>query len=135
MERKTAQGDAIRAVIERAARPLTAQEVLELARAVVPRVGIATVYRNLKALLEDGWLKLVELPGDPSSRYERSHHGHHHHFQCHDCNRVFDIHGCPRGLDQITPAGFTVHSHELLLYGRCADCNGPDAQATKAATP
>lgn len=129
MERKTAQGDAIRAVIEYAARPLTAQEVLDLARVQVPRVGIATVYRNLKSLVEDGWLKLVDLPGDPSSRYERAHHGHHHHFQCNTCNRVFDIHGCPRGLEQITPNGFTVQRHELLLYGLCADCNLPDAQA------
>jgi Fur family ferric uptake transcriptional regulator len=127
MERKTIQGDAIREVLADAPHPLTAQEVLDLARVRVAKVGIATVYRNLKALVEEGWLKVVELPGDQTSRYERADRDHHHHFQCDACGRVFDIEGCPRGLDALAPIGFAVRRHELLLYGQCADCNASNA--------
>ena len=54
MERNTRQRSAIRDSIARADRPLLPQEVLEAARQDVPGLGIATVYRNLKALVEEG---------------------------------------------------------------------------------
>ena len=84
-------------------------------------MGIATVYRNLKLLVEEGSVQVVELPGD-SPRYESKHLGHHHQFQCRACERVFDVHGCPGDLARLAPAGFRVEAHELTLYGQCADC-------------
>ena len=54
MERNTRQRSAIRDAIAQAQRPLLPQEVLEAARTEVPGLGIATVYRNLKALVEEG---------------------------------------------------------------------------------
>ena len=121
MERSTRQRTAIRDALDAAQRPLLPQEVLAAARAVVPGLGIATVYRNLKALLDDGAVKLVALPGE-NPRYETVGHGHHHHFQCTACSRVFDVHACPGDLSRLAPAGFTVEDHELTLYGRCRDC-------------
>ena len=67
-ERATRQKTAIRTVIDAARRPLTPLEVLEAARRQVPALSIATVYRNLKALLEDGAIEAVQLPGE-SPRY------------------------------------------------------------------
>jgi Fur family ferric uptake transcriptional regulator len=119
--RSTRQRSAIRAAIELAQRPLLPQEVLAAAQAQVPGLGIATVYRNLKALLDEGAVKLVTLPGE-NPRYEAMGHGHHHHFQCTACERVFDVHACPGDLSRLAPAGFTVDDHELTLYGRCRDC-------------
>lgn len=121
MERSTRQRAAIRAVIEAAARPLSPQEVLDGARADVSGLGIATVYRNLKLLVDEGSVQAVELPGE-SPRYESTHLAHHHHFQCRVCQRVFDVHGCPGALGHLAPTGFVVESHELTLYGRCAEC-------------
>lgn len=130
MERSTRQRAAIRAVIDAAKRPLSPQEVLASAQADVSALGQATVYRNLKLLLEAGEIQVVNLPGD-SPRYESAQHEHHHHFQCSACNRVFDVHQCPGNLAKLAPAGFTVESHELTLYGRCADCQQP-AKRTRA---
>lgn len=126
MERSTRQRSAIRAAIEQAQRPLLPQEVLAAAQAEVPGLGIATVYRNLKALLDEGEVKLVALPGE-NPRYEAVGHGHHHHFQCTACERVFDVHACPGDLSRLAPAGFTVEDHELTLYGRCRECQPPKA--------
>lgn len=120
-ERSTRQRVAMRAVIESAARPLSPQEICELAQAEVPALGMATVYRNLKLMVEAGEIEAVVLPGD-GARYEPAHRGHHHHFQCDECKRVFDIHECPGNLDKLAPKGFTVERHELTLYGRCDGC-------------
>lgn len=121
MERATRQRTAIRAAIEGARRPLSPQEVLAAAREVVPALGMATVYRNLKLLLDEGAIQPVELPGD-SPRYEAAGREHHHHFQCDECHRVFDVPECPGDLGRLAPAGFTVARHDITLYGRCSDC-------------
>jgi len=127
MERNTRQRSAIRDAIAEAHRPLLPQEVLAAAQSQVPGLGIATVYRNLKALVDEGELQAVTLPGE-NPRFELVGHGHHHHFQCRDCGRVFDVHACPGDLQRLAPAGFTVDGHDLTLYGRCRDCAAPPAR-------
>jgi Fur family transcriptional regulator, ferric uptake regulator len=126
MERNTRQRTAIRDALQRAHRPLLPQEVLVAAQAQTPRLGLATVYRNLKALVEEGVLCTVELPGE-NPRFELAGRQHHHHFQCLDCQRVFDVHACPGDLSRLAPPGFTVLDHELTLYGRCGECAAPSA--------
>jgi Fur family ferric uptake transcriptional regulator len=131
MERSTRQRAAIRGAIEAAGRPLSPQEVLEAAQREVPALGMATVYRNLKLLLEDGSVQMVELPGD-SARYEAAGHGHHHHFRCEACHRVFDIHDCPGDLAKLVPKGFSVRHHDITLYGLCSDCQPARAGRRRA---
>jgi Fur family ferric uptake transcriptional regulator len=121
MERNTRQRSAIRDAIALADRPLLPQEVLDAAQVQVPGLGIATVYRNLKMLVEEGALQPVHLPGE-NPRYELVGHQHHHHFQCTQCQRVFDVHACPGDFSRLAPQGFTVEAHDLTLYGRCKDC-------------
>ena len=137
MERTTRQHAAIRAVLVEAGRPLTPAEVLDEARRHVAALGLATVYRNLRALVDEGALAVVTLPGE-APRYEAADHGHHHHFRCDVCQRVFDVHRCPGDLARLAPPGFTVDRHEITLYGRCSDCTParePAAEARRARTP
>ncbi len=121
MERNTRQRTAIREAIAQAGRPLLPQEVLEAAQGGAPGLSIATVYRNLRALIDDGQLRPVVLPGE-NARYELAGGGHHHHFQCLQCQRVFEVDACPGDLASLAPAGFAVEDHDLTLYGRCSDC-------------
>jgi Fur family ferric uptake transcriptional regulator len=129
MERNTRQRIGIRDAIAQADRPLLPHEVLDAARKHVPGLGIATVYRNLKALVAEGELQPVNLPGE-NPRFELVGHQHHHHFQCRHCQRVFDVHACPGNLAQMAPLGFTVEDHDLTLYGRCKDCALPGKTST-----
>jgi len=131
-ERATRQRAAIRAAIQNSGQPLLANEVLELAQATVAGLGQATVYRNLKAMVDDGELRLVLLPGE-NPRYELAHTAHHHHFQCRACNRVFDVPECPGSLVSIAPKGFVVEDHDLTLYGRCSDCSVPRTGSRRSA--
>ena len=133
MERHTRQRAAIRDAIALADRPLLPQEVLQAAQRHAPGLGIATVYRNLKALVADGLLSPVQLPGE-NPRFELTGQRHHHHFQCTHCQRVFDVHACPGDLSRLAPPGFTVEDHDLTLYGRCRECAPAPAPAPARAS-
>lgn len=128
IQRNTNQRRYIRQALEEADGPLSPQEVWDSARLHLPGIGIATVYRTIKTLVESGYLRPVELPGQPP-RYEVSGKKHHHHFYCRQCSRVFEIDGCPRNLAALTPPGFLLEDHELVLYGLCPNCGRTDPDA------
>ncbi len=121
IQRDTRQRKAIRKALREAGHPLSPKELLEKARDEVEGLGIATVYRNLKALQEEGWLVPVELPGD-TPRYELAGKDHHHHFHCRECDRVYEVDGCPGNVRALTPDGFQLEDHEFVLYGLCERC-------------
>ncbi len=119
--RETKQKQAIRNAFTKADRPLSPAEALEFAAATAPGLSIATVYRNITSMVEEGWLQTVELPGEPP-RYEVAGKGHHHHFQCNDCGKVYEFGGCDPGQKPRLPRGFRVTGHEFFFYGTCAEC-------------
>ena len=121
MERDTAQRRAIRRVLHDAGRPLSPREVLDGGRESVSSLGMATVYRTLNALVDEGAVTSVELPGD-SPRYELAGKPHHHHFHCRTCDQVFEVAGCPGDLKAVVPKGFRLEAHEVVLYGACVQC-------------
>ncbi|RJF71528.1 transcriptional repressor [Deinococcus cavernae] len=127
--RSTRQRDVIARVITQAAGPLAVSEVLAQARADLPTLGLATVYRTLKLLTEQHRIHPVILDGE--TLYEASGRGHHHHFSCTVCGRVFTLHTCPVALPSGTvyPGGFVVEAHEVTLYGQCPQCASQAAQA------
>lgn len=120
--RKTKQRDALVNVLDRADRPLSVGELLEAASKRIDGLGVATVYRAVGALLDEGRIEAVEIPGEPT-RYERADKGHHHHFQCEKCDRVFDIAGCLENLRKLVPPRFRVKQHSVMLYGLCPSCS------------
>jgi Fur family ferric uptake transcriptional regulator len=120
--RPTRQRAAVHDVLAGASRPLTPDEIRAAAARRVPGLGIATVYRALRQLVDAGAALVVAVPGS-APRYERSGRGHHHHFHCRACGRVFEVDDCPRDLARIAPPGFRVDGHDLVLYGTCATCD------------
>lgn len=121
MERRTRQSQAILSALENQGRPLLAEEVLESACSDVPTLSISTVYRQLKALHNQGHVRAVLLPGE-NPRYEIERGEHRHYFSCHRCRLVYDLDQCPGNLNRLAPPGFEVTDHEIILYGHCADC-------------
>jgi Fur family ferric uptake transcriptional regulator len=130
MERDTKQRDAIRQVLADEGRPLSVNELLELAQSRVPGLGIATVYRNLKALTAEQRVVQVSLPGEPP-RWEAAPEGHHHHFLCRTCDKLFEINDCPADLKRLLPEGYTLEEHDILLRGQCGACSANPGYATR----
>lgn len=119
--RKSAQLDAINKVITNSKHPVSAEQLLEEAQSSVPSLGIATVYRTLKLLIEDGKLVAHEIPGH-ATVYEQTGLKHHHHFVCGSCDRVYDVAGCAGDLRRLVPKNFILEDHEIILRGRCNEC-------------
>jgi Fur family ferric uptake transcriptional regulator len=123
MERNTHQRQAILQALQERSRPLSPQELLKAARLQARGLGMATVYRTIKALLKERSLASVKLPGQPA-RYELAGKRHHHHFECRACGKIFEVDGCSLKMKGMTPTGLRVESHELFLYGTCKACAG-----------
>lgn len=121
MQRKTSQRTAIEQVFLSEDRPLGIDEILQHARAQVASLNLATVYRNLKLLLDKGWLTQISHP-TLGTLYERSGKGHHHHFYCRGCNRVYELPGCSLNHSAAAPEGFVVEEHAIFLSGICPSC-------------
>ncbi len=123
VQRKTKQLEAIRRVITEAGGPLTIDEIHRRASDESSNLGIATVYRTIKRLLQLGEVRSLVLP-EGETRYEPLDRGHHHHFRCRLCDVVYDLDICPLSIPGGTtlPGGFVVENHEVTLYGLCPSC-------------
>lgn len=121
-QRQTRQREAILRVLHSASGPLPVAEIHALAQKK-NTVGIATVYRTLKMLLQQKQIRAVTLPSG-ETRYEGEPQAHHDHFQCRVCQQVFDLDACPLRLKNGAklPGGFLVEDHQMLLYGLCPAC-------------
>ena len=122
MKRKTSQRAAIEQVFCQLDRPLGIEEILETGRMAVESLNQATVYRNVKLLLENGWLKQVCHPS-LGTLYERTGTGHPQQYHCRVCNRVYDLPGCALNEREAAPSGFLVEDHECFLFGVCPACH------------
>ncbi len=119
--RNTTQRNAIENVFRQHERPLGVDEVLRYGRRLVASLNQSTVYRNLKILVEDGWLKRISH-ASLGVLYERTGKGHHHHFHCRQCNRTFELPGCALKEEDVAPDGFIVEDHDIFLFGICPSC-------------
>jgi len=113
--RLTDQRRLILAVVRSTDRHPTAEGVHRAVREHLPRVSLATVYRNLRLLAREGLL--AEIQAGPSVRFD-ARTGRHHHFTCADCGRIYTR------LDARVAArtGFRVSHHRIEFYGVCRAC-------------
>lgn len=122
-QRQTRQRAVIHTIIMDSERPLTIANLVSMAQKKQANLGQATVYRTVNALLEAGEIQCVQMPGG-EALYEKAHMHHHHHFKCNQCTKVYDLPGCPEGVDlkKFVPPGFQLTTHEFTFYGKCKDC-------------
>jgi Fur family ferric uptake transcriptional regulator len=119
-ERNTRQKRAIRDAFEENGRPLSTAEVHAAAARRSPGLGIATVYRAIKTLLDEGWLTVVEIPGQ-GPFYEIAGKAHHHHFACEECAAIYELEEC-HDVKTSLPRGFRARGHDVIVYGTCGLC-------------
>jgi Fur family ferric uptake transcriptional regulator len=103
---------------------LAAQELHERLRAHGSRTGLATVYRTLRLLSEDGTVDVIRE--DPTqARYRLCSLEHHHHLMCESCGKVIEIPECDvqEWAEKVSRArGFVVRSHRAEILGLCRSC-------------
>lgn len=99
----------------------TADELFQDIRKQLPTISLATVYRNLNILAEDGRIRKIEMPGMPDRFDWRL--TTHDHLWCEKCGCVFDF-TLPQALDrQIEEvSGMKVRQYTLVARGLCKTC-------------
>src|SRR3712207_4667426 len=101
----------------------TAEEVFLNVKRELPKISLATVYKNLEALVACEAISKLSY-GDGSAGYDvRT--DHHYHTRCLDCGRMWDLEAAngKSALALIAPQpGFTVSDFRLELLGHCQDC-------------
>ena len=97
----------------------TVDWVHEEAKKVLPEIGIATVYRNLRELVKHGMAKVV-LTLDNKEHFDAD-MSQHPHFICKSCGCVLDV--ATKGQTDIAQEGFVVDSCDTTFFGTCPACN------------
>jgi len=88
-------------------------------------MGIATVYRILNLLEELHIVNGISIDGNESKVYELNLVSHHDHMVCTQCGKIVEFFDEELEKLQENVAktnGFTLQSHNMLLYGICKDC-------------
>ena len=86
----------------------------------LPGIGVATVYRNLRALVDEG--RVVTLETSLGSIHYDADVSAHAHFVCRHCGRISDLFiGSPL-TKTVEELGYEVEEEKSILYGLCPDC-------------
>lgn len=121
--RMTNQREIILRELVKSKEHLTADELYDIVKKVMPRISLATVYRNLEILSEAGIIGKLEISGrqkrfdyDPSD---------HDHIYCAVCHRVDNL-NIERSGDEArkmaSVEGYTVTGYRLEIIGICESC-------------
>jgi Fur family transcriptional regulator, ferric uptake regulator len=101
----------------------TADELYQRVRQSLPRISIATVYRNLEILCEEGLVQKMATPG--TQRRFDGNTTNHYHIRCSSCGRVEDVDFEPMPnveLAMQSRCNYKVLSHRLEFVGLCPAC-------------
>ncbi len=105
----------------------TADEIYEKVRQRLPKISLATVYRNLEVLADIGLIQKLD-PGRTQMRFDPNTHDHYH-LTCMRCRRVEDVAGdisespmknIEKTLGRLTKYG--IFGHKLEFVGLCSTC-------------
>lgn len=87
-------------------------------------MGLATVYRHLRSLQQQGEVRCRHLANGEALYAPRDRDV--HHLTCVECGSSSALANCPveqHSLAIHTPTGFTALFHTLEVFGICATCN------------
>jgi Fur family transcriptional regulator, ferric uptake regulator len=120
VSRRTEQRQAILDALRASDRAVTAQEL----HGELEGVGLATVYRNLQRLADEGTADTLRRDSGEQA-FLLCESGHHHHLSCRVCGHVEQIRDCRLDDWARTVAAehrFAEVEHHAELVGICATC-------------
>ncbi|KXT78074.1 Peroxide stress regulator PerR, FUR family [Streptococcus sp. DD13] len=88
-----------------------------------PTLSLATVYNNLRLLVEEGFVTELKRVNDPITYFDYM--GHHHiNLICESCGKIVDVDiPYPSIASEITEeTGFLVTKEQYTVLGRCPQC-------------
>jgi Fe2+ or Zn2+ uptake regulation protein len=120
----TKQREVVLQVIREADEHLTANEVFDNAKVLLPTISFATVYNSLRYLKDAGHIAEIGF-GNGASRFDAM-TSRHDHAICTKCGKLVDMEiELPTEVVDFASqfSKFKLESIELTLRGLCPDCN------------
>lgn len=121
--RMTNQREMILQELKKSKEHLSADELYERVKKKMPRISLATVYRNLEILSEVGLIGKLEVSGRQKRfDWDTSDHDHVH---CVRCQRVDNLELDRTSIDVTAPesiSGYRITGYRLEFSGLCAEC-------------
>ena len=123
MQKHSKQRDALIELLKNTKEHPSADALYTQLRKEFPNVSLATVYRNLKLLLEMQEIIKVDV-GDEMDHYDACPENHSH-FVCEQCHSILDVAHPP--LPEIDARiskqeKLQIKGHSLVFYGLCPNC-------------
>ena len=129
--RMTNQREMILRELKKSKGHLSADELYERVKKSMPRISLATVYRNLEILSDVGLIRKLEISGR-QKRFD-SELAEHDHIFCVECHRIENLAIDKSNVD--VPAsetkGYTITGRRLEVTGLCPRCQKKITQANK----
>jgi Fur family ferric uptake transcriptional regulator len=100
----------------------TAKQLLRIISKKMPSISLATVYRNLDVLVNQGIVRRLEI--GESARYDAD-LGDHDHIRCISCGKVDDLDKLPARLkkDMINKQSqYRILGIRIDIFGLCPEC-------------
>lgn len=101
-----------------------AENIYRKVKKQLPRVSLATVYRNLKFLMDHDLVKEIMVPDGPS-RFD-GHLKDHDHFICHVCKKIYNLPKYPLRKNYLPNKNYKIGYFKLDLFGICATCQNQE---------
>jgi Fur family ferric uptake transcriptional regulator len=109
----------------------TANEVYDMVRKRLPRIGLGTVYRNLELMADSGIILKLEV-GGTQKRFDATTETHYH-VRCTECDKVDDIH-IPVQFHindaAMAATNYQILGHHIEFSGVCNICQKESVKAT-----
>lgn len=86
-----------------------------------PSISLATIYKNVNAMIEKVFLNEVKIP-DSKSVYELVKEEHSH-LVCSSCGIIEDIHVDTSVLESTIKTDFKISSTSVIFTGTCTKCS------------
>ncbi len=120
--RMTNQREMILRELKKSKKHLTADQLYERVKKFMPRISLATVYRNLEILSDAAMIRKLEISGR-QKRFD-SELEDHDHIYCVQCHRIenLDIGGKEVDLGTIDTKGYEITGRRLEVTGLCPRC-------------
>lgn len=134
MKRQTWQREAVRTALSSTEGFVSAQELHSSLRDGGSTIGLATVYRALSSLEQEGEVDALQQDGESLYRVCTT-GAHHHHLICRRCGTTVEI--SADAVEQWAAGvaaanGFTQPNHVVDVFGLCAACTAQLAAAAAA---
>ncbi len=113
----------------------SAQDLHAVLRAGGTRVGLTTVYNQLKYLVDSGAVDTIRNDDGESLFRRCSTAQHHHHLVCRRCGRTVEVEATDVeawATHVARKAGFSAVEHTIELKGTCRSCRAQDTGRSPA---